>query len=378
MPGVLGLEQFELGHVRGASAGSQPDHPPVVPPPDYVRLAKRAYESWAVVEAEAGRTDRHGHRRPGPVAGRPGHPDGRLHREPHRRRRPVRAPGRRRDPATLAAVAPRRRRDRHVPGAGRPGRPEPGQRRAPAARAGANGATLLDRTPVLAIRDAGGGELEVETHGRRPPDRRASSWRPTPGRTGSWRASIAQLPLTVTKEQVTYFACPRPGRLRPRPLPGLDLDGRPVASTASRPTARPARRRPRTAAACRWTRTPGRSTGTRPPSSASTSFMAAHLPGALGPAHLHEDVPVHADPGSRLRARPAARPSRRRRGARGRSRVQVRIGARSRRGRAQRRRRDARRPANWRPSGSIGRSCSRRTRRTRGWYRGPHRTDPCT
>ena len=32
----------------------QPDHPAVLPPPDYVRLAKRAYETWAEVEAEAG------------------------------------------------------------------------------------------------------------------------------------------------------------------------------------------------------------------------------------------------------------------------------------------------------------------------------------
>ena len=48
----------------------------------------------------------------------------------------------------------------------------------------------------------------------------------------------------------------RPGGLRPGPLPGLDLDGRPVASTASRPTARRARRPPRTAAASRSTPRP--------------------------------------------------------------------------------------------------------------------------
>ena len=52
--GVLGLEQFELGHDRGASA----DHSRIIRlsyhRPDYVRLAKRAYETWAEVEAEAG------------------------------------------------------------------------------------------------------------------------------------------------------------------------------------------------------------------------------------------------------------------------------------------------------------------------------------
>jgi sarcosine oxidase len=52
--GVLGLEQFEFDHVRGASA----DHSRIIRlsyhRPDYVRLARRAYESWAVVESEAG------------------------------------------------------------------------------------------------------------------------------------------------------------------------------------------------------------------------------------------------------------------------------------------------------------------------------------
>jgi len=50
---VLGLEQFELGHVRGESQ----DHSRIIRlsyhAPNYVRLAKRAYESWAVLEAES-------------------------------------------------------------------------------------------------------------------------------------------------------------------------------------------------------------------------------------------------------------------------------------------------------------------------------------
>lgn len=50
---VLGLERFELGHPNGASA----DHSRIIRlsyhRPDYVRLAKRAYESWSIVEAEA-------------------------------------------------------------------------------------------------------------------------------------------------------------------------------------------------------------------------------------------------------------------------------------------------------------------------------------
>jgi sarcosine oxidase len=50
---VLGLERFEFGHANGASA----DHSRIIRlsyhRPDYVRLAKRAYASWSIVEAEA-------------------------------------------------------------------------------------------------------------------------------------------------------------------------------------------------------------------------------------------------------------------------------------------------------------------------------------
>jgi sarcosine oxidase len=51
---VLGLEQFALGHANGAGQ----DHSRIIRysyhRPDYVRLARRAYESWADVEAESG------------------------------------------------------------------------------------------------------------------------------------------------------------------------------------------------------------------------------------------------------------------------------------------------------------------------------------
>ena len=55
---VLGLEQFELGHGNGAGQ----DHSRIIRlsyhRPDYIRLARRAYESWAEVEAESGTPDR--------------------------------------------------------------------------------------------------------------------------------------------------------------------------------------------------------------------------------------------------------------------------------------------------------------------------------
>ena len=51
---VLGIEQFELGHIRG---GSQ-DHSRIIRlsyhTPAYIELAKRAYDAWAGLEADAG------------------------------------------------------------------------------------------------------------------------------------------------------------------------------------------------------------------------------------------------------------------------------------------------------------------------------------
>ena len=50
---VLGLEQFELGHSRGASQDVSRIIRLSYHRPDYVRLAKRAYATWAEVERES-------------------------------------------------------------------------------------------------------------------------------------------------------------------------------------------------------------------------------------------------------------------------------------------------------------------------------------
>ena len=51
---VLGLEQFELGHVRGESQ----DHSRIIRlsyhTPGYVELAKFAFEAWAELERDSG------------------------------------------------------------------------------------------------------------------------------------------------------------------------------------------------------------------------------------------------------------------------------------------------------------------------------------
>ena len=52
---VLGLEQFEIGHVRGESQ----DHSRIIRlsyhTPQYVELAKHAYKAWSILERDAGR-----------------------------------------------------------------------------------------------------------------------------------------------------------------------------------------------------------------------------------------------------------------------------------------------------------------------------------
>jgi sarcosine oxidase len=50
---VFGIEQFELGHVRGESQ----DHSRIIRlsyhTPDYVKLAQRAYQCWEEVESHS-------------------------------------------------------------------------------------------------------------------------------------------------------------------------------------------------------------------------------------------------------------------------------------------------------------------------------------
>ena len=237
----------------------------------------------------------------------------------------------------------------------------------------AHGATLRDRAPVTAIRDAGGGDLEVVTPAARPtgPARvvlAADAW------TNDLLAPFGRrLPLTITKEQVTYFACPDPAAFAPGSLPGLDLDGRAVASTASRPTARPG---PKAAQDCGGRPVDpdrGRSSATRRPSRGSRRSWPTHLPGAVGPPiytktclytltpdrdFVVDRLPERARASSSRSAPPTASSSPRSSAG---SLAEL-----------ERRRRDAVGRRARRASGSTGRSCSRPTRRRRGWSERPH------
>lgn len=213
---VLGLEQFELGHDRGASQ----DHSRIIRlsyhTPGYVALAKRAYEAWAEVERDAGES----------LIVRTGG----LDLWPPGAAIPM-------DDYTSSLAA------EHVPferlDAGEVMRRWPQWQLdddttamfqtdsgiAPAARcndahrrvATERGAVLRPNAPVTAIH-ASAGEVEVETADARFRARRliltADAW------TNDLLANLnVHLPLTITQEQVTYFAAPDQDAFAPERFP---------------------------------------------------------------------------------------------------------------------------------------------------------------
>jgi sarcosine oxidase len=213
---VLGLEQFELGHANGASA----DHSRIIRlsyhRPDYVRLAKRAFETWGEVEAEASE-------RIVTVTGGldlwpadPAIPMADYTESLAAEAVPFELLG--------AAEVMRRWPQWHLPddvtaiwqsrsGLADPYRGNAAHRRLATTR----GATLIDRTPVTAIREVAG-SYEVDAAGATHVAGRiilaADAW------TNALLASFdRRLPLTVTKEQVTYFAPADPAAFSPDRFP---------------------------------------------------------------------------------------------------------------------------------------------------------------
>lgn len=215
---VLGLERFELGHANGASA----DHSRIIRlsyhRPDYVRLAKRAYATWAEVQAEAG-----------------GDPivtvTGGLDLWPAGAAIPkvdytdsLAAEG---VPFDLIDAAEVRRRwpqwhladDTTAMWQAQGGLADPYKGNAAHRRlATVRNATLRDRTPVTSIRPLPGGGYAVETADQTWTTARviltADAW------TNQLLAGFdRRLPLTVTKEQVAYFAAPDPAAFAPDRFP---------------------------------------------------------------------------------------------------------------------------------------------------------------
>jgi monomeric sarcosine oxidase len=214
--GVLGLEQFELGHVRGESQ----DHSRIIRlsyhTPGYVELAKQAYRAWHELEEDAGEqlVLRTGGLDFGPrVSAIPltnysdsmdaaGVPYERLDAREIMRRWP---------PFRLSD-------DIH-------GLYQPQSGIAMAARgnaahqrlARAHGATLRDRVGLVAVRPLDG-EIEVSAEDATYRCRRlviaAGAWS-----NRTLAAFECRLPLTVTQEQVTYFATPHLADFQPDRFP---------------------------------------------------------------------------------------------------------------------------------------------------------------
>lgn len=281
---VLGLERFELGHANGASA----DHSRIIRlsyhRPDYVRLAKRAYATWADVQAEAG-----------------GDPivtvTGGLDLWPAEPAIPMHdytaslaaedVPFELLDGAEVMRRWPQWRLDDDVTamwqvqgGLADPFKGNAAHRRLAVER----GATLLDRTPVTAIRQTPGGGYEVDAGGTTHEAGRvivtADAW------TNELLASFdRQLPLTVTKEQVTYFAAADPASFAPDRFPvWIWMDepsfyGFPTYGEAGPKAAQDCGGQPTTPA----TRTFDRDEAAF---RRVYEFVAEHLPGALGPPIL--------------------------------------------------------------------------------------------
>ena len=213
---VLGLEQFELGHVRGESQ----DHSRIIRlsyhAPNYVRLAKRAYESWETLESDARERVvlKTGGLDLGPrVSAIPldGYADAMTACDVPFDRLDAREIMRRWPQFTLTDDIEGLHQD--VSGLVMAARANDAHRR----MARAYGAVLRDNAPVEGIRDAGD-EIEVRAGG--------TTYRC--GKliiaAGPWsNHALAnfgmRLPLEVTKEQVTYFASPHAEAFAPERFP---------------------------------------------------------------------------------------------------------------------------------------------------------------
>ncbi len=213
---VLGLEQFELGHVRGESQ----DHSRIIRlsyhTPGYVELAKHAYTAWAEVERDSGEqlVLRTGGLDLGPrdgaiaISSYTGSMDA------------AGVPYERLDAGEIMRRWPQWRLDDDCHGVF-----QEQSGIAMAAKANAthvrmareHGATLLERTPVERIRPLEG-EIEVVAGGT------AYRCRRLVVASGAWSNRVLgdfgiRLPLRVTKEQVTYFASPRLDDFAPERFP---------------------------------------------------------------------------------------------------------------------------------------------------------------
>ena len=276
---VLGLEQFELGHVRGESQ----DHSRIIRlsyhTPEYVELAKLAYDAWNTLERESG--DR--------VVLKTGG----LDFAPHDSRIPLDTYRSAMSACNVAyedldADEIMKRWPQFTLSDDIEGLYQEQSGIAMAARANeahrkmarANGATLMDNIPVTNV-VARGNEVAVETADG------TFRCRKLVIAAGPWSNRALghlglELPLEITREQVTYFAAPRPDDFAPDRFPvWIWMDdpcfyGFPTFGEAGPKAAQDAGGKPVTADTRDFEPEPDNLRGVE-------EFLSRYIPGALGP-----------------------------------------------------------------------------------------------
>jgi sarcosine oxidase len=276
---VLGIEQFELAHVRGESQ----DHSRIIRlsyhTPEYVELAKLAYDAWNTLERESGDQVvlRTGGLDFAPL-------DSRIPLDTYRNA--MSACNVRYEDLDASEIM--RRWPQFTLSDDIVGLYQEQSGIAMAARANeahrkmarANGATLLDNTPVTNI-VARDDEVSVDT------SRGTFRCRKLVIAAGPWSNGALghlglELPLEVTREQVTYFAAPRPDDFAPDRFPvWIWMDdpcfyGFPTFGEAGPKAAQDAGGKPVTADTRDFEPEPENLRGVQ-------EFLSRYIPGALGP-----------------------------------------------------------------------------------------------
>jgi len=276
---VLGIEQFELGHVRGESQ----DHSRIIRlsyhTPEYVELAKLAYDAWSTLQRESG--DQVWLKTGGLDFARR---DSRIPLDTYRNAmRACNVAYEDVDAREIMKRWPQFTLDDDIQGLYQEQSGIAMAARANAAHqkiARANGATLIDRTPVTNILTRGN-EVAVETPGG------TFSCRKLVIAAGPWSNRALgylgiELPLEVTREQVTYFAAPRPDDFAPDRFPvWIWMDdpcfyGFPTFGEAGPKAAQDAGGKPVTADTRDFEPEPENQRGVE-------EFLSRYIPGALGP-----------------------------------------------------------------------------------------------
>jgi sarcosine oxidase len=276
---VLGIEQFELGHVRGESQ----DHSRIIRlsyhTPEYVELAKLAYDAWNTLERESG--DQVVLKTGGlDFAPR----DSKIPLDAYRNAmRACNVAYEDLDAGEIMKRWPQFRLSGDIVGLFQEQSGIAMAARANEAHrkmARANGATLIDDTPVTNI-VTGGDEVTVATAGGNYRCRKLVI------AAGPWSNRALgylgiELPLEVTREQVTYFAAPKPDDFAPDRFPvWIWMDdpcfyGFPTFGEAGPKAAQDAGGKPVTADTRDFEVEPENLRGVE-------EFLSRYIPGALGP-----------------------------------------------------------------------------------------------